>query len=260
MAILGNLKPQTTNDVLVYTVPNGRRTICNLNVVNTHQYENVNISLALMKSNFYALSSVSIENKGSNYTQIPEVIITGENEYNAVISVQYMEVETLLIDNRGQNYLVDDEVEINITNAEENGKCKLKITEVDENGSVLNFIILDRGLYTSLGNVGNGVNGNGTGLSVNNIKYSINSLLFINSGNGYKTKPTIEPSFGNAIFDCQITQKVEDYKYFEYNLELIPSGVIERTGLPLSSGDSIFIKTNIPESANIHVWGFEEIE
>lgn len=60
-----------------------------------------------------------------------------------------------------------------------------------------------------------------------------------------------------AITDNGISS-LSDADYFEYDLELCGSGVLERSGLVLSSGQSLVAySTNVDVS--VQVWGWEEV-
>ena len=47
-------------------------------------------------------------------------------------------------------------------------------------------------------------------------------------------------------------------EYIEYETSVIGHSVLERSGILLSTGDSIVVKANVANTIDVNVWGIEE--
>jgi len=56
-----------------------------------------------------------------------------------------------------------------------------------------------------------------------------------------------------------MVQAVENNDYIEFDMVLAASGVLERTGLALSAGDAIFVRSPFGNLVNFMAIGFEEV-
>ncbi|MCI4437660.1 MAG: hypothetical protein JHC33_12710, partial [Ignisphaera sp.] len=139
------------------------------------------------------------------------------------------------------------------------------VTGVDANGVVTSVNITDGGGYSAVikGTTAGVTGGTGDSLlfTVSTIKYGIKTVTVTDAGNDYTSAPTITVSAGTGIvLDAQMTRAaIDDKDTIEWNVKIPPSGVLERTGLTLGSGDALFVKSSVQNGLNAFVFGIEAI-
>ena len=260
MGLLSKVSPAVQNtDILLYEVPVGFAATVNVSVVNRSPVS-VPVWLAVMTTSDLTVASLQVADQGSGCTTIPSLSVVGENTTRATAVVEHMGLATITISNAGTGYQVDDELTIDITGATTVASPKVKVVSVDESGAVTSVSITDPGRLTTLGTVATATGGSGTDITFNIMTFGIRSVTLTEGGNGYKVAPTVVATDGIGFtVTAQMAMKVEDDDYFEVGDPLPPKAVLERTGLPLSAGQCLFIKTGVGGSVNAHVWGFQKV-
>lgn len=67
---------------------------------------------------------------------------------------------------------------------------------------------------------------------------------------------TVNSIINVAVLDSNLAS-LTNADYIEYNLSLLPNGVIERTGIVLNEGQSIMVYSSIT-NISATCWGFED--
>ncbi len=260
MGLLSKLSPAVQNtDILLYEVPPGLAATVNVSVANRSSVS-VPVWLAVMNTADLSVSSIQVVSPGSGCTTIPTLSVVGENTTRATAVVEHMGLATITISNAGTGYTVDDILTVAIAGATAVTPPKVKVVSVDGSGSITSVAITDPGLLTALGTTATATGGTGSAVTFNIMTYGIRSVTLTEGGNGYKVAPTIIANDGVGFTTTlQMAMKVEEDDYFEVGDALAPKGVLERTGLPLSAGQCLFIKTGVGGAINAHVWGFQKV-
>ena len=260
MGLLSKLSPVVQNtDILLYEVPAGLAATVNVSVANRSPVS-VPVWLAVMNTSDLSVSSLQVSAQGSGCTTVPSLSVVGENTTRATAVVEHMGLATITISNAGTGYQVNDELTILITGATTVASPKVKVVSVDGSGAVTAVSITDPGRLTALGTVATASGGGGADVTFNIMTFGIRSVILTEGGNGYKVAPTVVATDGVGFTaTAQMAMKVEDDDYFEVGDPLAPKAVLERTGLPLSAGQCLFIKTGVGGSVNAHVWGFQKV-
>ena len=260
MGLLSKLSPVVQNtDILLYEVPLGLAATVNVSVANRSSVS-VPVWLAVMNTADLSISSIQVASSGSGCTTIPTLSVVGENTTRATVAVEHMGLATITISNAGSGYVVDDILTVNITGATVVTAPKVRVVSVDGTGAITSVSITDPGLLTTLGTTATATGGSGSDVTFNIMTFGIRSITLTEGGNGYKSAPTVVANDGVGFTTTvQMAMKVEDDDYFEVGDFLAPKGILERTGLPLSAGQCLFIKTGVGGAINAHVWGFQKV-
>ena len=260
MGLLAKVSPAVANaDVLLYAVPEGKKASLTVNVSNRSQF-GVEAGLAVMSSTDVALDNASVVTKGSGFTSIPTVTVAGENTTPAVVTVDSMALATSPINTPGEGYSVNDELTLNVTGSTSTVAAKVKVLAVSVTGGITSVAIVEGGNYTAIGTAASVTGGSGTGASFSALTWGINSISVAQKGNGYKTNPTLSVVGGTgATFTTQMTRILELDDFFEPGVTIPKGSPLERTGIVLSAGQSLYIRAAEPSVINAHVWGFETL-
>ena len=260
MGLLAKVSPAVANaDVLLYSVPAGKKASLTINVSNRSQF-GVEAALAVMSSTDVALDSAAVVTKGQGYTSIPTITVGGENSTPAVVVVDTMSLATCSINTAGEGYAVNDELTLNITGATSTVSAKAKVLAVSGTGSITSVSISEPGIYSAIGTAASTAGGSGTGASFSSLTWGINGISVSQKGNGYKTNPTLTATGGTgATFSTQMTRILEADDFFEPGVTIPKNTPLERTGMVLSEGQSLYVRAATANAINAHVWGFETL-
>lgn len=263
MGILAKVSPsQPNSDTFVYKVGAAKRAVFNLNVVN-RSLEEAFVHLAILKDLDLSVGSIGMTNKGSGLTAIPSLTITGDNTTLATAVVKSLALSSMAINGPGQNYLVGDKITLAVTGGVHTTPAVITVESISVTGGITSFSVFNAGAYTTPGavaTVASTTSAAGSAVTFNSLIYGINEITIVNKGNGYEVMPSVQSSAGSGfVFNVQMTQVVEENDYFEYNTPIAMTDVLERTGISLSAGESLFIKSSHANAVNIHVWGFEKL-
>ena len=260
MGLLAKVSPAVANaDVLLYAVPEGKKASITINLANRTQFA-VEAALAVMNETDVALDSATIVTKGSGYTAIPTIVIAGENTTPASVVVDNMALATAPINTSGEGYSVNDELTLNISGATASVAAKVKVLSVSVTGGITAVEIVTGGVYTVLGTSATVTGGTGSNASFSALTWGINAISVAQKGNGFKTNPVLTaPGGTGAAFTTQMVRIAEPDDFFEPGVTISKSSPLERTGIVLSSGQSLYVRAGEANAINAHVWGFETI-
>ena len=263
MAILAKLSPPTANvDTLLYRVPNQRRAVLNMSVLNRHTTAASGVRIALVQARDMIVDSALVTQPGSGYTAFPTITVVPPEgnipSTAATLSVVNMQAATVAIEVGGSGYTVDDVLELQGGTA--TPRARVRVESVGAGGVITSASIVERGIYTVLGTGPRTVTGGaGTGASFT-LTFGIREISLTNKGQGYSDTPTLSAPGGTG-FTCQLVmvQAVENNDYIEFDVAMPASAVLERTGLALSAGDAIFVRAAPAGLVNFIAIGFEEV-
>lgn len=260
MGILGKVAPTLTEYTLAYAVPTAKKAVVTIAITNKSTADNT-IYVALSGSKDLGVSSITATNPGTGLTSKPTLTISGTGTgASAVVSTLVM--TAVGISSGGTGYVVGDVITVvggTGTSAE------LTVASVDANGAVLTVNITNPGAYSAVISGTTAATTGGTGVdavvNVTAVRYGIGTIEVTNAGNDYTSVPSITTSAGTgAVFDVQMTRAaIQDNDAIEWNVTIPPSGVLERTGVTLSDGDAIFVKSSVANGLNTFVFGVEAI-
>lgn len=260
MGILGKVAPTLTEYTLAYAVPTAKKAVVTIAITNKSTTDNT-IYVALSGSKDLGVSSITATNPGTGLTDIPTLTVTGTGT-GATAEVDNIIMTSTAISFGGINYTVGDILTVvgGIgTDAE------LTVTSVDANGAVTGVSITNPGAYSAkiAGTTATVAGGTGTDatIDITKTRYGIGDITVTDAGNDFTSTPTITSSSGTGIvFDVQMTRAaIQDNDAIEWDVKIPPSGVLERTGVTLSDGDAIFVKSSVANGLNTFVFGVEAI-
>ena len=262
MAILGKLSPTTAEtDTLLYRVPANRRAVLNLAATN-RSGALARIRVALVAADDLIVDSVTVTNPGSGYTTIPTLTLTppaGNTPTTAAtLSVASMQVASVSLLSAGAGYLVGDILEIQGGTA--STRARVRVEAIGAGGTITTLSLFEVGTYTGLpsGTLSlNGGTGSGATLTAS---FGIRAISVGNKGQGYTGTPTLSAPGGTGFAaTLNLSQAIEGNDYLEFDASLDIADVLERTGLALSAGDGLFVRSNTANSVNFFAIGFEEV-
>lgn len=268
--ILGKQAPAAPDSgTLICQVPDGKQAAITLSVVNIDAAAlPTDFSIYLANAVDLRVMSVPVLSYGSGYTQIPNLVFSGGNpEFPATASVNTIRVSNYTVFNRGTGYKTGDTIQF----ANTTGECVTGFTvlTVDAQGAVLTTTAA----VTSTPGIkihGNNrsattfTTGAGTGFSVSDIRYQINSATLTYRGGGYQSTPTLtaQPLDGNgsgAAFTVNMGPDILyawDLMYSKVTLAV--GDTFERSGIALGSGDKLYIATSRPNTVSAMAFGLVE--
>lgn len=262
MAILGKHCPATAHvDTLLYRVPDNRRAVLNVSLLNRHT-TNVVIRIALVRSRDMIVNSVTLTEPGSGYTVIPTItVIPPEGtvpSLTATIAVVSMQAASVALDSGGSGYGVGEVLELQGGTA--TTLARVRVESVGAEGEVTLVSIVEPGLYTVLGEGARSVSGgSGTGAQFR-LSFGIRAINLTHQGQGYRDTPSLSVPGGSGFSAVlEMAQAVEDDDYLEFDALIPTTSVLERTGLALSAGDALFVRANLANKVNVLAIGFEEV-
>lgn len=253
--------------ILLYTVPAAKQAVVTLSAVNVDVgSSDASLNVYLVAGADLKVSGLILNNGGSNYTQVPPVVIAGTTDKPATAVVSGIKTSGVSINAAGTGYTVGDV--LTLANSAGEPVTTVSVTSIGASGQVTGLSVLSASTGTKIH--GNGrsatvTGGTGTGCTVINIRYSIVSLSITDPGNNYAAAPTVTivPSDGNgtgavitptmAQADLQLTDLIE------YRVVLGVGQTIERSGLVLSAGDSLFVSSSRVNAINFVAFGLTEI-
>jgi len=175
------------------------------------------------------VSSVLIVNSGSGYTGNTSVTATGGGGSGATFSPRY-KVTGLSITTAGTGYAIND----TITLAGGLAGFYGIITAVGGAGEVQAITIINGGEFLAVPSnpVATGTNGAGINCELT-LSYGIKSVVVVNKGSGYTSRPTIVFNTGNASAVAVVDYRMELWELtrdgkFDYNLDDDGNPVEER--------------------------------
>lgn len=260
MSILGKVTPTGTSYTKAYTVPSNKTAVATVAVTNIGKIENT-VSIALSGSDDLSVASITATSSGKGLTSIPTITIKGDGS-GATAKVTALSLAETTIVNGGSGYVVGDSVTLNAgTN---DTAPTVTVTGVDTSGTVTSISISSGGALADVySKTITTTDGTGTGLTLDDTAstYGIAEITIVDGGNNYTKEPTVTVSDGTGIkFSVQMTRAaIEDSDVIEWKVLIPPSGVLERTGITLSAGDAIFVKSAIANGLNTFVFGIEAI-
>ena len=244
-------------DTFLYEAPaNGKATVT-LNLANRSS-STVESYVAIMEKNDFSLQSVSLVSKGTGYTAIPTITVIGESTTQAIVGVTNMCLASFEIDNSGSGYEVNDVITLAVAGATASTAPTLKVETVSVTGGITSASIVNPGVFTVLGTAFTATvsGGKGTIATIKSITFGINAIALASKGNGYKTTPTFSTSGSNtATFAATTFRIVEEEDYIEYRTPIVVGEPMERTGIILRDGQSLWVKSSIANALNAHLWG-----
>lgn len=264
MAILGRTSPLSTEPVLLYTVPAAKQAVGNISIVNRGGMD-IQTSVFVRAKTDLAVSAVSVVSTGTGLTEFPTASFSGEASTEATLSVDSITLTEYALVAAGGFYFVNDELTAEINTDE---TVTIRVTSTDTNGVITGSEIVDGGTISTIPSghtdgeiVLVGGNGNGAKLSESSLRFGVKAVSILTEGNGYKstTGVTFSAGTGTTVNVNMKPSQIEDTDAFEYKVRLSPSGVLERTGLLLGEGDSLFVSTTGAESINAFFYGIEEL-
>ena len=262
MGLLKKLCPAVANaDTLLYTVPDGKRATVMLNV-SSRAIAPVNVGISVMDVADVAVGSVAVSLKGKDYIAIPAIAVAGECSSPAEFAVTSMSLVGANIIKSGEGYAVDDVITLTVTGGVASTVAKIKVTAVSGTGGVTGIAVDTDGVYTTIGTVSTiaSTTGTGTGASFEGLTWGVNAVSLVKPGNGYKTNPVLTLAGGSGVsLTTQMIRLVEADDYFEPETVIMKAQPLERTGIPLSAGQSLYIKASMAGVINAHVFGVEVI-
>lgn len=262
MAILGKLSPTTADvDTLLYRVPANRRAVLNFAAAN-RSGALARLRVALVAANDLIVDSIAVTNPGSGYTSLPSITLTppaGNTPTTAATaSVASMQVANVNLLSAGAGYLVGDILEIQGGTASVRGR--VRVEAVGAGGTVTTLSLFEVGTYTSLPSgtlTLSGGTGSGATLTAT---FGIKAISVGNKGQGYTDVPTLSATGGSGfVAQINMSQAIEANDYLEFDATLDVADVLERTGLALSAGDGVFVRSSTANSVNCFAIGFEEV-
>lgn len=263
MGLLAKLSPkQADKDILVYQAPANTLAVFNINVLN-RAASPVNVSLAIKTPDDLSVESVNVVNSGTGLTAIPSVTVTGTNTTEASVSIRTLVLTGANIAVAGEGYAVNDTITLSIPGAVQEQAAVLKVESVSGTGAITSVSILNGGNFTAVGtsgSIGSTTSTAGTGASFTSLVYGVGEVVVNTPGHGYSAAPALSVSSGSGIsLTASVKHLVEDDDYFEYDVLLEPGEILERTGISLENQQLLFVKTNVQDAINIHLWGFKKL-
>lgn len=243
-------------DTLLYEAPaNGKATVT-LNLVN-RSGSTVETYVAIMEKKDFSLQTAAIVAKGAGYTAIPTLTVNGECTTQAVVSVVNMCLASFEIDNSGSGYEVGDVITVGATGATASTSATIKVETISVTGGITSASIVNAGVFTALGSgAGTLTGGKGTTASLKSLTYGINTIAIATKGNGYKEAPTISSTGnGTATFSTTVVRIVKPEDYIEFRTPIVVGQPLERTGIILRDGQSLWVRSSVANAINAHLWG-----
>ena len=265
--MLGKVSPLNSLDTLLYKVPvNKMATLC-VSVTNRTMTP-TDVTVSIIEPDDMSVSSISVTNKGTGLTDFPLLTISGADGDAAAASVTSLSLTSFIISAGGTGYEVGSRVQVNGGTA--TPPAILRVTGVDGTGAVTSAVIdtsYPASAYTAVitGTTATTtvVSGPGAGmtLAVSGLRYGVNTVTLTNGGYNYTSNPVVVASAGTDIqfATTMTTAQIESGDALEYRVTLVPSGVLERTGLLLNAGDALFVKTSVAGSINAFAYGIETL-
>ena len=253
MGILGKKKGSTT-DTLLYTCPTNIKSVCSVNVLNTSAVDET-VTISLVNSKDFSVDTIDVTNGGFGFTTIPTLTIVGSNTTLAVATVATMQLATTSTITAGSNYVVGDVVS--------GSGVTFTVASINAIGGITSLTITNGGSFATLPTATialTGGTGTGAALPIAGLTFGIKKITVSNKGNGYQSAPTVTFSGTGegVVLVVNMTTVVETIDAIEYNFKLASTGVLERTGIILSAGESIFVKSS-STSVNFMAYGLETI-
>ena len=246
MGILGKQKTISGEDILLYKCPVGRQAVLTVNNVNTGKDVGF-INISIVKGADLSVNTITVTQKGTGLVDIPTLTIVGSSTTTATAKVNTISITELNTIVGGSGYKVGDILTLKGGTFTE--AAKATVSAIDANGTITAITSITGGVYTSIiedkdiTTTTDSANGTGATFTLTGVRYGILSVNVENRGNGYTTAPTIEVSSGTGFqFNIATTTVVEVTDSIEYNVELLPGAILERTGIILGAGDGVFIK------------------
>ena len=262
MGLLKKLSPSTPGvDHLLYAVPAGKRAVVTLNI-SSRANSAVSVGLAVMDTLDVAVGSVAVVTKGQGYTAIPAVVVAGDCTTAAEFTVDNMTLAGLSVSAAGEKYVVDEVLTLAVTAGVATTVAKAKVTSVSETGGITGIEVMDGGVYTTIKAVAtiSATTGVGVGATFEALNWGVNAVSLKKAGNGYKTNPMLTiPGGTGAALSTQMVRIVESDDFFEPETTILKSQPLERTGIALSEGQSLYIRPSVGGLINAHVWGIEAL-
>lgn len=265
--MLGKVSPLTTLDTLLYKVPVNKMATLGISVTN-RTLAPTDVTLSIITPDDMSVNSISVVNKGTGLTNFPTLSFTGAGGDGAGATVTSLTLTSFIISSGGTGYEVGSRVQVNGGVA--TPSAILRVTGVDGTGAVTSAVI-DTGypasayteIITGTTATTTVVSGPGAGmtLAVSGLRYGVNTVTLTNGGYNYTTNPVVVVSAGTDIefATTMTTAQIESGDALEYRVTLVPSGVLERTGLLLNAGDALFVKASVAGSINAFAYGIETL-
>ena len=265
--MLGKVSPLTTLDTLLYKVPTNKMATLGISITN-RTLAPTDVTISLVAPNDLSVNSISVANKGTGLTDFPTISFTGADGTGAGATVTSLTLTSFIISSGGTGYEVGSRVQVNGGTA--TPSAILRVTSVDEVGAVTSAVIdtsypasAYTGIITGTTATTTVVSGPGAGmtLAVSGLRYGVNTVQLTNGGFNYTGSPVVVASAGTGIefVVTMTTAQIESGDAIEFRVPLGPSGVLERTGLLLNAGDSVFVKTSVAGSINAFAYGIEAL-
>lgn len=253
---LGKVRPSTTAPTFAYKVPESRKASVNVCLTNTSE-ETVEASVYVVAKDDFSVSGVTVQNTGQDYLDKPVLVVSGDGT-GAQAAVGALTVTSLSIANGGTGYQIGD----TLTAVYSIPYIQVSVTATDIDGRITGFELADGGVLTekiaedSLPFSG----GNGVGAEFSEFRYGIQSVEVLAGGNDYSTA-TVSAGGDGAGFTAVVhfSTEVEIEDAVEYRVSIPAKGVLERTGITITSGSSIFVEGSAADALNVFIFGVEAI-
>ena len=264
MPSLGKVSPASTADTLLYVVPANTRAAVNISITN-RSAATVEATVSLISGADFGVSSIDVTAPGTGLAAIATLAFSGAGGSGAAATVAAVQLTEFAIASGGSAYTVGSVV--SITGGTATVAAQLRVTAVDANGAATTAVVHNVSRYSAVisGTTAatTAITGVGSGMTITvaAIRYGIATAAVTAPGNDYTAAPTITPSSGTgAVFAPQMTRgAVEEKDATEFKVSLPASGVLERTGIVLSAGGAILVKSSVTNSLNAFAFGVESI-
>lgn len=260
MSILAKVNPSTTVGTVIYTAPVGRKPLVNINVANVSNAD-ADFIIGLVQNADKSILSIGVVS-GGEYTSKPTIVIAGSNTSAASASVITLAAKNSAIVAAGSGYTVGDT--LTIVSGESTIPAAVTVATVNGAGAILTITLTNIGNYTVLP-AGNLTVTGGTGTAATfTLTWKILTVTVSAGGNGYNPTTVVvsanDVAVTAAVFSTEYTTVFEPMTDSYHPLtRLNSSGVIERTGITLSAGDSVIAMSSIPGAINFIVLGYEDV-
>lgn len=261
MSILAKVNPTTTVGTVIYTAPAGRKPLVNVNIANVSLVD-ASFTLGLVQNQDQSLVSVAVT-AGGEYATIPLVEVTGANTSAAAVEVVTLAAVGVTVTAAGTGFAVGNV--LTVAAGTSTAKATLTVTAVAANGVILTATLTTGGVYTVLPAGASTVTGGAGKLATFTLTWKLLTVAVTAAGNGYSRLSTaFTTTGGGVVTQAELTPQFTTV--FEATTDsyhpvtaLSASGVIERTGITLSAGDSIVAVSSVPGAINFIVLGYEDL-
>lgn len=262
MSILAKVNPTTTVGTVLYTAPAGRKPLVNINVANVSQAD-ASFTLALVQKADKSVVSVTAVD-GGEYSVKPTIAIAGNQSTAAVLSVDTVAVKSAALSNGGAGYTVGNQ--LSLVGGTQTVIAQVTVASVDANGAILSVSLSQQGNYTVIPTGPNVSVTGGTGTGGTFVlTWKILTVTVVSGGNGYDSDAIVFTTVSTGtniagVFTAQFSIVLELTKDTYHPITVLnASGVLERTGVTLSAGDSIVGVSTVPGALNFIVLGYEDV-